>query len=738
MDEDIQPLHLPISMKNIGIPTEFQYLKALVFRIEDFIKRLRWHCFFIGPPLFNPIVYEKDSPQNSQEDVPSQSQNENEIHEKQQWYGFKSENTPPVIKELIRFEEELYKLARNIKFRKISHNEFQNLIKQSVRNVKNSKEMIIPADKSHVLYKIPVPTFEKMLKNEVTKTYKHTTQNEVHNVNKESLKLIQTHEPGLEARVEVFSQTPAFISVKDHKPSFPSKVDVRLLNPAKPQLGKITKVKLQEINSELRAKTHLNQLQSTNDAISWFNALNLKKRRHFLIFDIVSFYPSISEAILKKTFAWARSILRISEADEKLIFMARRSFLFMDNKPWVKIENPTFDVTMGAFDGAEVAEFVGLFILNKLSSIMDITDFALYRDDGICAIKGTKRSANDMLKKIVQVIKEIGLKVDIPPTGPAKSVDFLNLNLNLTTGFHSPYRKPLNVPLFIHKNSNHPPSILKEVPRNVCKLLSVLSSNKEIFDNAKQPYIDSLTKNSGFENVEMNFIPKDESKRKPKKSNTRKVLYCNLPWNMAVKNKIGKEFLTIVDMFKGSPQGKVINRHTIKLSYSTMRNVKSHITSSNLKKLNSSQNVTPVSECKCAQCPVNGECSTNNVVYQADIKTKSTTKSYIGMTARTFIERWKEHRGNIRHKHQQGTKLSHYVWKQNTEFGEKISMENIKWSLKSKTTPYRAGARYCDTCLSEKTHIALANPSEILNSRKEIVSKCPHKRYFKLKYFKPP
>ena len=93
---------------------------------------------------------------------------------------------------------------------------------------------------------------------------------------------------------------------------------------------------------------------------------------------------------------------------------------------------------------------------------------------------------------------------------------------------------------------------------------------------------------------------------------------------------------------------------------------------------------------------------------------------------------------NIRHQHQQGTKLSHYVWKQNTEFGEKIGMENIKWSIKSKTTSYRAGARYCDTCLSEKTHIALANPSEILNSRKEIVSKCPHKRYFKLKYFKPP
>ena len=40
--------------------------------------------------------------------------------------------------------------------------------------------------------------------------------------------------------------------------------------------------------------------------------------------------------------------------------MARHSFLFIDGKPWVKKENPTFDVTMGAYDGAKVAEFVRL------------------------------------------------------------------------------------------------------------------------------------------------------------------------------------------------------------------------------------------------------------------------------------------------------------------------------------------------------------------------------------------
>ena len=149
---------------------------------------------------------------------------------------------------------------------------------------------------------------------------------------------------------------------------------------------------------------------------------------------------------------------------------------------------------MGSFDGAEVAEFVGLFLLNELSQIMQINDFALYRDDGICALKGPKQAVDGIRKQIEQIFKRVGLKVETPPFGPAKSVNFLNLNLNLMPGFHVPYRKPLNEPLFIHKNSNHPPNVTKEVPRNACKRLSTNFSNKKIFDENKGPTIDALKK----------------------------------------------------------------------------------------------------------------------------------------------------------------------------------------------------------------------------------------------------
>ena len=45
---------------------------------------------------------------------------------------------------------------------------------------------------------------------------------------------------------------------------------------------------------------------------------------------------------------------------------SRKSLLFRKDEVWVKRENPSFDVTMGSYDGAEVCELVGLFILDKV------------------------------------------------------------------------------------------------------------------------------------------------------------------------------------------------------------------------------------------------------------------------------------------------------------------------------------------------------------------------------------
>ena len=62
-----------------------------------------------------------------------------------------------------------------------------------------------------------------------------------------------------------------------------------------------------------------------------------------------------------------RNIKDISKNDFEVIFHAPRSLLFHSNEPWIKRDNGTFDVTMGAYNGAEICEVMGIFMLSLLS-----------------------------------------------------------------------------------------------------------------------------------------------------------------------------------------------------------------------------------------------------------------------------------------------------------------------------------------------------------------------------------
>ena len=47
---------------------------------------------------------------------------------------------------------------------------------------------------------------------------------------------------------------------------------------------------------------------------------------------------------------------------------------------------------MGAHDGAEICELVGLFILFKFQELNKIRNFGLYRDDGLAVVKNMSGS----------------------------------------------------------------------------------------------------------------------------------------------------------------------------------------------------------------------------------------------------------------------------------------------------------------------------------------------------------
>ena len=70
------------------------------------------------------------------------------------------------------------------------------------------------------------------------------------------------------------------------------------------------------------------------------------------------------------------------------IMNSRKAFLFFDGNPWVKKDvEEHFDVTEGSFDGAEVCELVGLFMLTQLNDLITNGSVGLYRDNGLAAVQ---------------------------------------------------------------------------------------------------------------------------------------------------------------------------------------------------------------------------------------------------------------------------------------------------------------------------------------------------------------
>ena len=144
--------------------------------------------------------------------------------------------------------------------------------------------------------------------------------------------------------------------------------------------------------------------------------------------------------------------------------------------------------------------------------------------------------------------------------------------------------KPSIVPVCINNNSNHPPQILKELPKTIEKRISTVSPSKEISNNSKPIYEDTLKK-SGFQNklsYQQNNIQNND-KHQEKKKRKRNMVWDNPPYSINVKTNIGKVFFQL--LHKHFPRThkfyKIFNKNTVKLSYSSMRNMASIIPSQN-------------------------------------------------------------------------------------------------------------------------------------------------------------
>ena len=115
--------------------------------------------------------------------------------------------------------------------------------------------------------------------------------------------------------------------------------------------------------------------------------------------------------------------------------------------------------------------------------------------------------------------------------------------------------------MYIHKESNHPPAITKQLPYSVESRLRKISSSKKVFQ-------DALSR-SGYEHVLTYDNPKDSCRSKNRKRN---VIWFNPPYSRSVATNVGKTFLNLLEKHfpKHHKFRKIFNRNNVKISYSCM------------------------------------------------------------------------------------------------------------------------------------------------------------------------
>jgi hypothetical protein len=684
------------STKDIPIPSKKEYRIQLIHSTKKFYDNICWR------------VWHYKNPSN---------------REKPETFGFTSTKKVPRDDDLKALESDLYDLVEKIEFRD-AKNDYQKDLTMKIENIKSEKKVIVPADKTSNFYKMDKEDYLELVEKNVHKEYKKAQNEEVaHGIEKQKEIVNKLN---LDDRVFATQKKNCFVNLKDHKPNFHNKPTSRLINPCKPEIGKISKKILAQIVKTVRDKSGLIQWKNTGEVIDWFENIADKKKFRFIQFDIVNYYATISEELIKDAIKWAREFIDISEEEEDIILKCKMSLLYFKNEAWVKKSNSIFDVTMGSFDGAESTDLCGLFLLSKLKALAIIA--GLYRDDGLALSDMNPRDTENAKKAICEAFKKYNLSVTIEAN--LTVVKFLDVQLDLIKGIYKPYIKDNDKPNYVHSLSNHPPGILKNIPISINRRLNSISANKEVFDEAAGTYQADLNAKGYKHQLKYEEISQTST---PKRSRHRRISWFNPPYSKSVKTNVGAKFLRIIrnNFPPNHPLHKILNKNTIKVSYRCMPNLKNHIDKHNFQVLKNDNNNNPPEEgCNCqvnrrAACPIPGRCTTTSVVYRAAVRRHDNcaVDCYTGLTGDRFKTRYNKHQSDIRTGKRTASKLSSHVCRLN----DRNIQYDTSWDIVTRAPTFNPTSKVCRLCLTEAYHIIFEPGGANLNKRDELFGFCKHK-----------
>ena len=174
------------------------------------------------------------------------------------------------------------------------------------------------------------------------------------------------------------------------------------------------------LNSKLCEILKAYEWKNTASVINWFKKVKSKNSHKFLTFDIKDFYPSIKEGLLIEALEFAKEHVTIKSKDRETIFHATKSLLHNEGEPWIKKQSNNFDVTMGSYDGAEVCELIGIFVLSLICDKYNSNTIGLYRDDRLSVFKNTSGSQSEKIKKNCGCKEKLNYRDPTPPNSITK------------------------------------------------------------------------------------------------------------------------------------------------------------------------------------------------------------------------------------------------------------------------------------------------------------------------------
>ena len=181
------------SMKNIPLASKESYKYKLIDKTEKLLKRMRWKAYF----------FDKHNDGNKKKSDPIINA-----------FRLKSRKCLQQIPEMKAFENDILTMIENIEFRRVS-DEFLKKLDEDIKKINSSEKMFVPADKTQSFYQIDKYTYNKILTENVTKTYKKSSKTLRNKVNMEAKKIAKKF--SIDDKMEIMAQQQCFVTVKDRK-----------------------------------------------------------------------------------------------------------------------------------------------------------------------------------------------------------------------------------------------------------------------------------------------------------------------------------------------------------------------------------------------------------------------------------------------------------------------------------------------------------------------------------------